>query len=67
MLHNRNESAKEVLNQAVSGTMPKLLNVDFHWDLNRRKNGFDSDDDVINADYGDESSMQHDSYLNYSS
>lgn len=47
---------REVINQAVAGGLPKHLHVDFHWNLQERKHHFDSDDELINQDYAEESS-----------
>ena len=51
-----NEAVREVINQAVAGGLPKHLHVDFHWNLQERKHHFDSDDELINQDYAEESS-----------
>ena len=55
----KSEIVTEVLSQAAKGVIPKLLHVDFNWELNPAKAEPQSDDDII-----DDSSFRYlQSYL----
>ena len=43
----KSEIVTEVLSQAAKGAIPKLLHVDFNWELNPAKAEPQSDDDII--------------------
>lgn len=43
----KSEIVTEVLSQTAKGAIPKLLHVDFNWELNPAKPEPQSDDDII--------------------